>query len=308
MPITDHQRNLRRSHIGASDSPLIAGLSPWGDAAKVYFSKVYESDDEPTAAMLTGNRLEGPLLDFAEEQLGNAIIRNQFRVSQENGGILAASHDALLRTKREGVEAKYVGPNAVGEWGEPGTDDVPDHVNIQCQHQCHVSELDCVWVVAAIARFTLEWQMFKVPRNDPIIAWLVEKDLAFWHNHVLPKIPPIDCAPPPLEILSKIHRQPETVADLCQVENAVALLEDFQEANAARLLLEKEEKTAKERLLALLGDSEGGLLPDGRMLTYLSQKGQKRVDTTALLAAMPEAAKYVSQSSYRVLRIKEPKK
>lgn len=289
MPITEHQRQQRTKHIGSSDTPQILGLSPWGSASDVYYSKVLPIEEgESTEAMAMGRRLEPVIIDWAEEQLGIKLRRNQYRVAPD--GILAANFDAMVIGKREAVEAKYVGPNSVEEWGEPETDEVPVHVAAQVQHQMYVRELDVVWVPVLMARYRPVWQMYRVPRDDEIIGDLVPALLSFWREHVVPQIPPDANEPPPLEVLKRLKREPESMVEL--PEDAIELV-DCREAS------KQQEKAAKARidevtreLVAMLGDAEAGRLPDGRLVTY---RQRTRREYT------------VKASTFPVLRITKPK-
>ena len=305
--ITEEQRIARRAHLGSSDAPAIVGLSPWRTPADVYYSKVYESKDTPTEAMQTGNRLEPAILDFAEERLGVALRRNVHIVSAgRDGGILAANLDALVADRNEAVEAKYCGPYAAAEWGAEGTDEVPDHVNIQVQHQMYVGGLNRVWVAAAIASHHLEWKLYVVPRSDQIISALVAREIEFWERHVLLRCPPESSAPS-LDILKALRRDPGSCIDLPKDSSAMSMHRELAAEKRKSAQAEYDDATAK--LLAMLGDAEAGLLPDGRMITYLSQRSAPRCDLKRLRAEHPDLySELVTESTCRVLRIKKGSK
>lgn len=304
MPITARQRLARRNHLGSSDAPAIVGLSPWRTPADVYYSKVYESDDQTTEAMETGNRLEPAILDFAAERLGVALRRNVSLVSSgRDGGIMAANFDAIVCDRAEAVEAKYVGPNSVQDWGAEGTDEVPDHVNLQVQHQMYVADLDRVWVAAAIAGYGLEWRLYVVPRSAAIIGALVDREIEFWRRHVTPRCPPESSAPS-IEVLKLLRRTPGSCVDLGEEAAALWLQREFAAEQRKNANADYEDATAK--LLAMLGESEAGRLPDGRMLTYLSQRSAPRCDVKRLRAEHPELyGELVTESTCRVLRLKK---
>jgi predicted phage-related endonuclease len=211
-----------------------------------------------------------------------------------------------LTERPEAVEAKYVGPQSTADWGAEGTDEVPDHVIIQVQHQMYVGDLDRVWVAAALAGYRLEWRMYCVLRSDPLIRVLVERELAFWWDHVAKGMPPNN-EPPPIEVLKALRREPDKVIDLPE---HVGCLWDYRLAAAEkRKEEEREYETATAALLAQLGDAEAGRLADGRLLTYLSQRASPRVDVKRLQREKPDVWKeYVQETTCRVLRMREPKK
>ena len=134
--------------------------------------------------METGNRLEDPLIDWAiEKESLPGVFRNHTQIHPN--GIMAANFDALVMGPREGIEAKYVGPNSLAEWGQEGTDEVPTYVAAQCHHQMAVGNLAKVWVPAACAAFRLEWRMYFVLRDQRIIDAMVKEEIRFWNEHQL---------------------------------------------------------------------------------------------------------------------------
>lgn len=303
--ITSEQRNARRKHIGSSDAPAILALSPWADKGDVYWSKILDvGDDAPTQAMETGNRLESPLLDFAADRLGVNLARNVFKISEErDGGILAANFDATVADRPEAVEAKYVGPDSAAQWGEEGTDEVPDYVNIQCQHQAFVGRLERVWVPALVIAYRPEWRLYCVRRCEAIIEPMVEAELAFWRDHVLTKTPP-DRTPPPLSLLKALRREPETCIDLGP--EAAAAISAREAAAEVKKKAEETYDDTTRAVLALLGDNESGRLPDGRLIRYAEENAGARCDTKRLRAEWPEVYQHVcTEGTRRVIRIKK---
>jgi putative phage-type endonuclease len=308
--ITPEQREARRKHLGSSDAAGVLGINPYGyNQDSVYWSKVLPpSDDVPTAAMQTGNRLEKPLVQFACEQLGVSALTDAFQVSVgPDGGILAANFDALIREKPEAIEAKYVGPLHAAEWGSEGTDEVAEHVIVQCQHQMYVGHLERVWVPAFVV-FSYEpvWRLYCVPRNDELIDALVDAECKFWANHVVPKIPPTD-APPPLAMLKALRRQPESIVELD--ESAVEAWGEREIYSDVKSQAEKDYDEATAAVLQMLGEAEAGRLPDGSMIWYRQENAGARCDTKALKLKFPDAyAATCTETKRRVLRLKTEKK
>lgn len=308
MPITERQRRLRRGHLGSSDAPAVLGVSPWRTATDVYWSKLVEDASEPTEAMKTGNRLEPALIDFAAERLSRACRRNQYRVSAgADGGIAAANYDALIIGEDAAIEAKYVGPSAADQWGPDGTDEVPDYVQVQVQHQLYVGELDRCYVAAAIAgRHELDWRLYAIPRHAELIGIIVAKEIAFWREHVEPRIPPTD-GPPPLAVLHALRREPQSIVDLGP--EATAVIDSWQAAKLDLKAAEEACERLRRDVLALLGEAEAGRLSDGRLLTFLQQRSGVKLDASALKAAHPDIYERFAREAkpYRVLRLKEPR-
>ena len=305
MPITVKQREQRRRHIGSSDAPVICGMSPYKTTmADIFYQKMgSDADIEVTEAMKAGNRLEPAIIDYVCEVLGVESHRsNLSRISGDfrDKGICSANFDSWIRGRpREAIEAKYVGPAFADDWGEPGTDQVPEHVIVQTQHQMYVADLDRVYVGAAIARYRLEWAYYVVERHDGIINAMVDQETAFWRNHVLPKIPPEDSLPS-VEILKALDRTPDKIVDIDS-----AIVTRWDTLRELRLGAERAEKAAMVILLNELGDAEAGDYgnPD-RYFTYLPQKSTPVADMVALKRD-GLYDKYVTQGTHRTARIKK---
>lgn len=281
--ITPEQRLARRNHVGSSDIAAIAGCDPWGSRMAVFLEKVYDVEDLPNKGPIArGNRYERALLDFAQEELGVELQRD-VHVQHPTIAHIAVNLDARIVGRREGIEAKTT--NLGEEYGDPGTDIVPDRVLCQTHLQMDAADLEVVWVPVLLARFgRLEESLYKVERNDDLIVSLRDLAAEFWENHVLPKIPPPLDGPPALDVIKRIRRTSGSVA---QVDPD--LVRDWQEKNARRLVAEKDENLAKSAVLAALGDAEVGDFGDeAKVLTFFEQR---------------RAAYSVAESKYRVARL-----
>lgn len=294
--ITPAQREARRHFEGSSDAAAICGVDPWKSAFAVFAEKVYDVTDLPNEGPIKrGNRYEGPILDFAEETLG-PLERN---VSLHHpDGIRAANLDARVVGKREGVEAKFTGQGH--DFGEPGTDEIPERVIVQCSHQMYVADLEVVHVPVLLARFgRLEEVMFRVDRHEDLISSIIAKEDEFWERYVLPKVPPPLDGPPALEVIKRIRRQPASIVGLDP-----SLIESWEEAKAYKKEAEEAEERAKTAVLAALGDAEAGDYGDpAKILTYYEQT-RSDVDRKRLQAFLPEVwEEFKTSTAYRVARL-----
>ena len=301
MPITQEQREQRRKHIGASDTPAILGISPWATPADIYWSKVGPlPEDRPTVAMETGNRLEGPLIEFATERLGVKAERDVSVLHP--GGIFAANLDARIVGNGSAIEAKYVGPANADAWGPDGTEEIPDYVYAQVQHQAYVADLSKVYVAAFVSGYRPDWRLFAIPRDERAINVIVERGMAFWNDHVLKQVPPVGGELAPLEVLKAMRRDRSEIA---LPSEASELLDLYERTKAAEKEATEGGKVLQRQLITLLGDNTDGLLLDGRRITYRPQS-RRLIDTAALKAKFPEAAAACEKESvfpvFRVLK------
>ena len=288
MSLTEHRQKLRAAHITATDVPKILMGQSW-DVWLKKTGKVEEGNDDPTEAMRLGNLLEGPLLDYAQKELG-PLVRNQFRV--HTGGILAASHDALVKGKDEGVEAKTAGvvnPRFDDSgWGEPGTDEVPDRY-VLSQAQAAVSNLEVVHMPAWV-RGKGE-VMYHVPRDPELVEIILERITVFWDRHVQGDIPPDDGSFPTIEVARMVVRvQGKSVA------LADDLIARWQRQKAAMAKIKELADTTESQIHAALIDAQIGQGSD--CMVKMIEGTSNWVDRDALQAESPEIYQ-------RVLRTKK---
>lgn len=298
MPITPKQLEKRKDHIGGSDVPAILGVDPWRSAYDVWLQKTGRVPDvEETPAMRVGRLFEHGLLLFASEELG-ALSRNQYR---SEPAIHLGSHiDGIVNASGEPVEAKYSTIHATEQWGEAGTDQVPDRVIVQCHAhmiaigsavRCHVAHNDA-------------WQgptMYAVPRNDDLVDAIKDACEGFWIGCVKADTPPTDSAPS-LDIIKRARR---TADKLVTVDPQ--LIAAWQNAKDIATEAEDREKRTKAELIAAMGDGDAGDGGEAGSVTFFEQ-GRKGFNAKGLREDHPTiAAQYEYESRFRVLRFKKAK-
>lgn len=296
MPITAEQVEERRSAVGSSDAPAVAGVDPYRTSHDVWLEKTAGVEDlAKREAVEIGNEFERPLLWWAARELGVEIEMNVRRVHPERV-FLAANLDALVVGRPVGIEAKTT--SLAEEYGDEGTDQVPDRVLVQTAHQMAVAELEVVWVPVLMARHDrLHRALYRVDRNESLIRAVVNLGVGFWENHVLPGVPPADTSPS-LDVLKRLRRRPGSTAIV-----APQLVEAFEVAQAARKEAQAEEDAARSNLLSALGEAEAADYGDpDTWYTYLEQT-RTSVDGRSLRLRYPEVYEEMKRTtSFRVLR------
>ena len=273
--ITEKQKEIRRRFLGSSDAAAIVGLSPWKTAADVYHEKIKTPSAKVSTpdndAIIVGSLCERAVLDWFQKETGLKIKKNQRRVHPNS--IMAASLDALVVGANEIVEAKTTGITSWlnrDEWGEIGTDQVPQWVIAQCHHQLSVMgpEYRIVWVPVLLGG--VGFRMYKVERNNAFASDLEEVEVKFWREYVEKKTPPPDSLPS-LDTLKRIERLPAKTVQLPDdmVVNWAGRREILAEAK-------KLEEEAKQRVLTALGDAEVGESSLGKV-TYYQQSVKEKI-------------------------------
>jgi putative phage-type endonuclease len=290
MALSESALERRKNHVGASEVAAVMGLSPWKTAHDLWLEKTDKLEEKPleNESMGIGSMVEDGLLDWSAAEIGKKILKNQFRV--HDGGIISATHDALVVGEPVGVEAKTAGimnpMQARDEWGEEGTDEIPDYYILQTQTQCLVSGLEVVHVPALIGGRGRK--MYRVERSDKICAAILERVTLFWMENVQKDIPPEGV--PSLNIIRMRKREPGKVISL-----PAPLVVAWKELETKRKEVEKAEDEAKAAVLMAMQDAELGESDAGTV--KVAKVKIQRLDTKALKAEQPEIAeKYTKES------------
>lgn len=243
--------------------PAILGVSPWRNAYDVWVSKVYATENLESPAMTRGTFLETGILDWfsrvRDDGTQRKIVRNQYRVS----GVLSCSMDAVAEDGSYGVEVKTSSEGS--HWGHENTDEVPEYVIVQVQHQMEVTGLPRVYVPCLVAAFgALELREYAIERNERFGRMVRQAAERFWNEHVLKGIEPEGI--PSLAVVKSVMRQ--SGKQIALPDSVGFLLNRYTELGKQVRETEEERDSVQAAILAKLGDAEVGVLSDGRTAVH----------------------------------------
>jgi len=284
--LNQEQRETRRRYLGSSDAAAIVGCSPYRTAYDVWLYKTYQTEeDKESEAIKIGNVLEPSILNWGASELGVEIEMNPIMAIHKNG-IMASHPDALVRGKREIIEAKTTGViySYLKEWGEIGTDEIPEQYLIQCQH--HMAVAGPEWKICHVPALMggVGLRMYHVERDDELIGNLEVLEEKFWIN-VVAQVPP-DNSIPTEDVIKRIRRVPKKTV---KIESDLVL--NWNQTKEIAKEAQKKADDAKALLLAALGDAEAGESEAGAV-TYFEQS---------------RSAYQAKASTFRVLKMNKKK-
>lgn len=276
MTITAEQREARRQWVGASDVAAICGLDPYRTAYDVWLEKRHRTEDIKSEPAAIGDWLEGPLLDWAQEQLGFDVERG--REYRHPTLPLAANLDGAVYSN-DGpivVEAKTAGlSNPMFRAAEEGwlPDSPPDRVILQVHAQMMCVGPDCRTAYVAALVAGMGRKLYTVERNDEWCDGIAKIVAEFW-KRVEDGTPPDDT--PTLDVCKRIIREPGKTTPV-----PADLVTEYEASTALEKNAKRDRETAKARLLASLGDAEAGLFErEGERLmvtNYADKRGARRI-------------------------------
>ena len=259
----------RLSGIGGSDVSAILGLNPYKTAHDLWLEKTgqREPDDlEGNEAVEWGNRLEDLVAEKFAEETGKRVRRNNRTLRSKLYPYMIAHLDREVVGERSILECKTLGAwHKTEEWGEAGTDNVPDRYLLQCQHYLAVSGRDLAYLSVLIGG--RNFRTYIIQRDQDLIDMLVKAEGEFW-QHVLDMTPPVfdPTAEGAFEAIKKLY--PGTNGQTIALpDDVVSYHQTLQEQQQIVKDAESLVKSAKAAILAAMGESAIGRLPDGTCYT-----------------------------------------
>ena len=303
----------RRTGIGGSDIGAILGLSPWRTPYDVFLEKTSpdiapkESDSMYWGTVLedvvaseyqirTGRRVQRvrqtmrhPEYDFAIANIDRAVIVPEIagNVRWKNGKLTT---DRIL-------ECKTANGFAASEWGEPGTDFVPDSYLCQCQWYLGITDTKVADLAVLIGGN--DYRTFTIERDPELFADMIDAAGTFWKNCQK------GIAPDPATVQDAARKWPRHIAGksvIVDVDIANAC-EQLEILNARIKSLNEEADDLKRQIMTAFGDAEEITCQGNRLATWKTQTSH-RLDSKRLKEDHPElVAEYTKTTESRVLRL-----
>lgn len=281
-------RLRRETGIGASESPIICGMSPYGSIVKLYGEKLGLLDpQEENEAMRWGKLLEPVILGQYREETGYSVQANNALFQSIEKPFMLATPDAfdwaaarklgLVQVKNTGLEY---------DWKEGA----PLRVWCQCQHELYVTDLDRITALALLSGRKLVW--IDIPRDDRFINdTLLPRCSEFWSRVVNKEGIPehwLEGSDDEFAALKAMFPERLEGSTVELGPEFIDVHERMQEMKTLVATAEREIKTMENRFRLAIGEHTYGRLGSG--LTY-SLKTQTR------------AEHIVKACTFRVLRL-----
>ena len=292
----------RRSYMCASDAAAALGMSKWKSPLELCMEKWGEVEDkDPSEAMIRGQKLEALVLDMYHHRTDHAVVGESFVVSDEHDW-MAATPDGMDLEAGPLLQIKTVSAFIRDQWGESGSQDIPEEVMLQVQHEMCVTGADTDIVVALFgsqdvfrmlviltdgemptddlrgiaermddSECSLEYAVYPIERDEEIIADLLEQEKAFWDNHVQAHEPPPDAS------------IPEKTDLLLEAEgDQIDMLKALRDAEAAVKDAEAVYDDARVEVEQLIGENAGVFHDTVGKATFKAPKPKETVNYKAV--------------------------
>lgn len=249
---------VRRGKITATRIPAILGWSPWESRFSLWhrMAGTVDAPRRQSDEMWWGTFMEDVIASWWKE-------KHPDRIAEWGGTWAHDEHDWAVANPDYIVTATGGAPDGVleiknsrayGQWGAPGTDEVPRHYWAQVQWQMYV--VGVPYAVVAVSVGGAPPVEYRVERDEGAIGFMVEDALVFLDSIEQGKAPPLDSH----EETSRIVRALPSVVDEEGVTVPGWIVDGYDSAHAA----EKNAKASKayfaNEVLARLGGATKGIL------------------------------------------------
>lgn len=306
-----------RPWIGGSDVAAIVGVSKWRTPVGLYYEKraAVLGEAPPADEDATGVKARGKFYEPMAREGFLEVLRAEgfeFRVEHTNARYLDAacpwmSAEIDFELVVDGLgqcngEIKTADPWTMKNWGEAGSDEVPNYYAAQAQWGMMLTSADvCLFGVA----FGFNIVPYVVRRDQQVIDWLRAAAVQFWEQHVLTGTPPAPLISADLERLwpRETGKDALVVAD----DRVAALALRHRALRSQVRAAEDEMESLEFEIQRFMG--EAAILAVGPeqvpLFTWTQQSG-KYLDQEALKADCPSIVKqHQATWTRRVFRAKD---
>lgn len=288
MALTAEQKQTRARGIGGSEIASVAGVDPYRGPLDVWLRKTGRvADVAPSHHAERGTYIGPALTEWYAARTGRTVSHrgaHEQTLVCESSPIVIATPDGLVHSAGRGskvvavLEVKAPDWRAAHLWGEPGTDEIPDHYHPQVQWEMAAAGVDSAEVAALLSG---DLAIYSVSFDGELFAALLEAAERFWRDYVTPdKAPPSDGGETAREWLLQQH--PRAVRDVLQgCAKDAAAMRELATVKASIKDLEEREGKLRHQLMAVIGDHEG-LVCEAVKVSWRNNKDSQRTDWEAL--------------------------
>jgi predicted phage-related endonuclease len=268
----------RRAGLGGSDFPklMIPGYK-YGGAYDVYLDKIEGSTFTGNNATRRGHYMEPCVAQWYSDTTGRILhhvspeadpglklarVGKEWTLVHPEFDFIRGTPDYLTDDPDLGYEGKTANERQLdmvdqfGDplWGHDGSDIVPLPYLIQCQEYMGLTgrrrwDLGCFFVGNKD-----EFRLYHLTFDPEFYAQLVETGVAFWNDHIIPRVPPpIDLIPSSMVVEHLLNKALAGGAEMRATPGLEALAEDWAALQAQRLNIVDDEDEIKGEFARLMG-------------------------------------------------------
>ena len=178
---------FRELKIGASDAPIIMGVSPWKTPKQLFNEKMLGEKSYYSQAMKHGHATENEALEFWNDL--NNLDYQPLMIQSDKIDYMIASLDGYCKDYNDLypvecppiLEIKCPGEKAIRSAFDGH---IPEYYNIQVQHQMYCSDANKAHLIFYNTKCSdlPKYKSFLIQRDDELIKNIIEKEKEFYES------------------------------------------------------------------------------------------------------------------------------
>ncbi|CAB4157537.1 COG5377 Phage-related protein, predicted endonuclease [uncultured Caudovirales phage] len=290
--------------IGGSDAAIVAGISKYKSQYQLWMEKTGKAEPfKGNEATHWGTKLEDVVAEEYTQRTGRKVRRVNMTQYHPEYDFIFGHVDRVSVGDKRIVEIKTsLGKyRSDADWGEAGSDSIPEAYYLQVQHYMAVMQSQVCDVAALVSGDSgAELRIYEIQRDDKLISDLIAMEKKFW------EYVESDTPPPVRDTRDLAVKYPkdddETVIASMEIYELVNRLKEMKSAKKEMDDAEEKIKTEIQKFMeekAYLVSQSGNKLASWKLQTT------ERVDTSLLKKELDPAVlrKYTKISESRVFRL-----
>ena len=243
----------RKNYLGGTDLAAICGLSPYRTALDVYLDKTSDDIAENTnSAMRWGTLLEDVIAKEYAQVTGYDVEVEPNTIYHPEYKFLAANIDRWVdRWVNNGthiLECKTTSFLKAKEWGDLGTDQIPESYLVQVAYYAAICDVPKVDIAVLIGG--QDFRIYTYMKNNNLEDKLIKIAYNFWYNHIEKRIPP-KC----INIKDTFNLFPQSNnKEITAKEDILAKLEELKKTRASEEEIQKTIERLKVEIQEFMRD------------------------------------------------------
>ncbi len=303
----EHFLKERREGLGGSDVAAALGFSKFKTPVELWHEKTGRTaEDVDSMRLRFGNYNEQFVAQEYTNTTGLAVQRYNPMLRSEQyphvighidrlvipRGQKVAAHRGEIRTDR-GLEAKTVDGYVFrysGEWGEPGTDEVPTYYLIQSVVYMALTGCQFWDLAALVGSGAAPLAIYQLQRDMDLELEIMRRAGEWWETHVIRDISPepindndVSLLYPQAEAKVRVVATDEMMAEVRRIARVKALMKRLEADVSARTLEVK-------KFMAGAGELVSPEDEKTKLATWNNRKGANRFDLDSFIDTMAPGA------------------
>ncbi|MCA8094494.1 YqaJ viral recombinase family protein [Burkholderia anthina] len=281
---------VRRAGIGGSDAAAAVGLNPYMSPMELWLDKTGRSEGLPgpdpndtTSPTYWGTLLEPIVAASYTRVTGNRVRKINAVLRHPSIPWMLANIDREVvgTSDVQILECKTAGEHGARLW----RDGVPEYVELQVQHQLAVTGKTAAHVAVLLCGQALE--VFRVDRDDALIARLIELEARFWRYVESDTPPPADGSESADRALRHLYPGNGGTADFTDDRRLSSVFTDLVAVRAEIEARQAIEARLKQTIQQAMGEATRAVFETGSV-SFKRSRDSSTVDLKRLLADHPE--------------------